>query len=31
VALIAYQLDKRLPVTGTLDEGTLKALGLSGH
>lgn len=31
VALIAYQLKRRLPVTGTLDEGTLKAFGLSGN
>lgn len=31
VALIAYQIKRGLPVTGTLDEGTLKALGLSGH
>jgi hypothetical protein len=31
VALIAYQIKRGLPVTGTLDEGTLQALGLSGN
>jgi hypothetical protein len=31
VALIAYQLNEMLPVTGMLDERTLRALGLSGN